>query len=232
MIDAHCHVPAAGPIHADGVERIVLNGTHPDDWSRVLGLAATDGRITPFLGLHPWHVHRAPPGWLALLRELLTAHPDAGVGECGLDRAARGIAAIGDQDAAFVAQVDLASELARPLVVHCVRMPGRVEALLRARPTLAARTLLHAYGGPLELVPVFAALGCTFSFVSWNPSPRWPAVVSAVHPDRLLVETDGFGCDPTRLRRAYEAVAAACDTPIVDLERTTRTALATWLDGR
>ena len=62
----------------------VVCGTSESDWAAVLAHGASDGRVLPMLGLHPWFVAAAKADWAFRLEALLRVHP-AGVGECGLD---------------------------------------------------------------------------------------------------------------------------------------------------
>lgn len=195
-IDAHVHLPDIAPgdgwtalarAKAAGVRRLVVCGTRPADWPLVRALAA-DEAVIPCFGLHPWMVAQYGD-WRGELAEHLAAVP-SGLGEIGLDRAARGID-YAQQEAAFIVQLRLARDLDRPAMVHCVRAWGRlVELLAEHAPD---RFLLHAYAGSADLVPVLARRGAWFSFAGSVLHPgrdKARSAIQAVPPDRLLVETD------------------------------------------
>lgn len=160
------------------ITTMVVNGTHPDDWPRVSALAARFPFVRPAYGIHPWHAGRPRPDtWLADLERLLLTDPRASVGEIGLDRwildsarpddprlAGLPRASIADQTATFLPQLALAARLNRPVAMHCLQAWGALDQLLHTRPVPACGFLLHAYGGPAELIPRFAALGAYFSF--------------------------------------------------------------------
>jgi TatD DNase family protein len=114
------------------------------------------------------------------------------VGEIGLDRWKKPFD-FADQQEVFVAQLSLAATRNLPVTIHCLEAWGAMDALLHSRPLPARGFLLHAYGGPPELVPRFAALGAYFSFNGYflhdRKGPRRD-VFRQVPPDRLLVETD------------------------------------------
>ena len=82
--------------------------------------------------------------------KLLRENPEAGIGETGLDFQER-FTNRPEQEASFVAHLDLARELNRPIAVHCVHAWGRLVDILREHP--APRVLLHAFGGAAELIP-------------------------------------------------------------------------------
>jgi TatD DNase family protein len=55
------HVPASA--RSAGVQRLVVNGTCPDDWPVVARLAREHADITPFFGLDPWRVGQVGDDW-------------------------------------------------------------------------------------------------------------------------------------------------------------------------
>ena len=76
MFDAHCHLQDAR--YGAGLEVVLVRareagvtgmaccGTREADWDRVMDLGRTVPGVVPFLGLHPWYVDGAAPGWYAL----------------------------------------------------------------------------------------------------------------------------------------------------------------------
>lgn len=240
LFDAHGHLQdealfrdAAGVMAraaAAGVGRMACCGTGADDWGRVLDLAAACPRIIPMLGIHPWRVDEKWKSEFHQLERLVRAHPEAGIGETGLDFQDR-FANRAEQEACFAAHLDLARELNRPVAVHCVRAWGRLSALLQAHP--APRILLHAFGGPVELIPGLIRLNGWFSFCGRVADPRakrMRAAAAAVPDDRLLIETDcpDFpppGCpapnEPARLVITAHAVAEIRGVPVETIARIT-----------
>lgn len=243
MIDAHCHLQderfAAdiGAVleraQAAGVTRMVCNGTGESDWPRVAELAATYPAIVPAFGLHPWFVRERSADWLARLRGWLEAWPGAPCGEAGLDHA---LPERNDdeQRAVFLAQAALAAELGRPLIVHCRRAWGALQAEADVLGRLPRGFMIHAYSGGVELIAPLAALGARFSFaggVTRTNNRRGREAAAAVPPDRLLIETDapdmlpdmqgaeppGGRNEPAYLGRVGAAVAAlrGCSAPAV-----------------
>lgn len=209
---------AAGTL---GIADMVVNGTCETDWPLVHALAQRYPFVRPSYGLHPWDAGNRSPGWLDTLRARLAAEPGAAIGEVGLDRwildsarpddprlAGLRRAPIGEQAEVFLAQLALATAENRPLTIHCLQAYGLLDELLHAHPVPARGFLLHAYGGPAELIPRFAALGAFFSFNGYflkdaakptskaqpvgDTAPASPRLeeFKQVPLDRLLVETD------------------------------------------
>ena len=202
MIDAHNHlhderlVPHRAEIFKSlaqlGVTRAVVNGTREDDWPAVAALAREHSFVIPSFGLHPWHVAERSPDWLARLRENLDANRDAVIGEIGLDRWIAGHDPEAQREV-FTAQMALAAERDLPATIHCLRAWGPLWDLIRTGPVPARGFLLHAYGGPGEMIRGFAGRGAYFSFNAYFLHERKAAqraVFQDIPIDRLFVETD------------------------------------------
>ena len=148
LFNAHSHLPRVGaqedPLLRRDYRRVVC-GTCEADWKAVLAHAASHDQVIPMLGLHPWFVEEAAPGWASRLETLLRSTP-AGVGECGLDFARR-VADRAGQESAFRAQLRLAHTLHRPIAMHVVKAWGSLLDLLREEGVPPAGALVHAYSG-------------------------------------------------------------------------------------
>jgi TatD DNase family protein len=174
-----------------GIARMVVNGSCESDWPQVLALAREHEMILPSFGYHPWYLHERTPGWLKQLENTLDCVPVA-VGEIGLDRWKPGLS-YEPQEEVFLAQLRLAAERNLPVSIHCLQAWGRLHELLRDHPRPARGLLLHSFGGPPEMVPVFAKLGARFSFPGYflhARKLRQRETFKQVPSNRLLIETD------------------------------------------
>ncbi len=212
FLDAHNHlhdarlVPHRAEIferlaHLDGY-RAVVNGTCEADWNDVARLAAEHDWIVPSFGLHPWFVENASAVWRERLLEKLDAHARAGIGEIGLDRWIEPHD-LPRQIEAFEWQLALAAERNLPASIHCLKAWGPLWDLIRERPVPARGFLLHAFGGPAEMVSGFLDRGAHFSFSSYFLHERKAAIRDIFHDlpaDRLLVETDAPDMAPPPAR--------------------------------
>jgi len=188
--DAHCHL--GGPLRPGSGPRQVICGTSEADWAAILARSATDPRALPMLGLHPWEVPQAEPGWARRLKGLLQGHR-AGVGECGLDFSRPGVNRVAQQDALRL-HLRLARELHRPIALHVVRAWGGLLALLREEGLPPAGAMIHAYSGSPESARTLQSMGVFLSFSGnlLRPGrPKLQAALRAVDLDHLLLETDG-----------------------------------------
>lgn len=202
-----------------GVAGIALCGTSPNDWPQLFqtlenfdfafpNLGKDKFALTLSVGIHPWFVGcRAgsvtPPdsapklrggySWVddfQTLEKLLRDFPNLGIGETGLDFQER-FENRSEQEKCFIAHLDLARELDRPVTVHCVKAWGKMLEILREYPQ--PKKILHAFSGSAELIPELTKLNGWFSFgpAVLNPKhKRVKASVAAVPDELLLIETD------------------------------------------
>ena len=202
LFDAHNHLHDArllpwraeilAELPALGVRGAVVNGTREDDWAAVAALAADTPWVLPSFGLHPWHVNARTPAWRENLTRFLDAHPGAGIGEIGLDRWIEGHDPAA-QEECFRWQLGVATGRNLPATIHCIRAWGALWDILRAGAVPARGFLLHAYGGPAEMVAGFLGRGAYFSFSPYFLHERKSAqreIFRRLPADRLLVETD------------------------------------------
>tara|TARA_R110002096_G_scaffold4501_5_gene21058 strand:+ start:1143 stop:1934 length:792 start_codon:yes stop_codon:yes gene_type:complete len=239
FLDAHCHLQDSrfgnrldfDALRDLGIGGWVVNGTREADWADVSRLAEEVPEVMPSFGLHPWHVDNRSSNWLTKLQELLDSHPQAGIGEIGLDRWIENYDTPTQEDV-FLAQLELAAQQNRPVSIHCLRAWGRMLELLQAHPLPDRGFLLHSYGGSAEMIDAFVDLGAYFSFSGYFLHPRKAKtreIFKHVPLHRLLIETDApdqylpedldqFGRndlksgkrinDPGNLVTVYESVAS------------------------
>jgi len=239
--DAHNHLQDAWlaphrkvvlqELPALGVEGAVANGTEAADWGAVASLANEFPWIVPSYGLHPWHAGNRESDWQSHLRACLDAAPRAAVGEIGLDRwildhakpddpRLDGLrrAPFDEQIEVFTWQLALAAEQNRAVSIHCLDAWGALADLLRVVRLPLRGVLLHAYGGPAEMVRSFAEHGAYFSFngaflkdlpagyTAGSPArlSRRLEAFKAVPAERLLIETDAPAMPLPPDRRRFE----------------------------
>lgn len=133
------------------------------------------------VGLHPW---QAAMGVIPSEAEILSA--DA-VGEIGLDKAC-GVD-FEQQTAVFEAQLRLAEQHQKPVVLHCVRA---FEEVMNALEKFALRTVIfHGFIGSREQAERAVKKGYYLSFgARTERSKKTIEALRATPLDRLFVETD------------------------------------------
>jgi TatD DNase family protein len=173
------------------VERVVTIGVGRESSERAIALAEEHpDRVSATVGVHPHDADAFTPADEAWLREL-AAHPRVvAVGECGLDHF-RENASPAAQRRAFSAQIGIAREVGKPLVIHTR------EAAQETLDMLAAEAgdhpvVLHCFSLPERLAEV-AERGYVLSFAGQVTFPRALELQAAARDapdDLIMVETD------------------------------------------
>lgn len=194
-VDTHCHLqldsrPFAELLgRAPEVELVVVPGVDLASSQAAADLAGTDpGRLVYTAGLHPHAAERWPEEGRAIGELAASA---AAVGETGLDYY-RDLAPRTVQRQAFRAQIDLAVDLGKPLVVHCRDAFSDVFDLVEGAG-VGPRTVLHCWTGGRRWAARFLDLGVTFSFagpIAFETGATVRQAAAVVPPGRAVVETD------------------------------------------
>lgn len=213
LYDTHCHLQASvlqpmGQGLYDraaqaGVAGYVVCSTEPGDWPDVRALADRYPQVLPAFGVHPWYQPEGSPNlWLGDLEALLKAHPQAWVGEIGVDRTAG--PPLEQQEEVFAPQLALAGKLGRPASLHCRRTWDRLGWHLARRPYPDVPVVLHSFGGSVDVARQFLGYNAYFSFsgsLTRDRNQRLPEVVKFLPRDRVLIETDSPDLLPQALWR-------------------------------
>lgn len=200
LFDTHCHLQddkafpdptgALQAAHAAGVDRVVVVGTDPEDWTRAIALAEVHERVYAILGWHPNYTADYDSASLAGLRELLRHEKVLALGEIGLDYH-WSYSRREQQFAALREQLDLAAELSIPVVFHAREAYGDLLDVLESRPPQAY--LFHCWAGDAEAARRAVALGAYFGVdgpVTYKKADDLRAVLVDLPKERLVVETD------------------------------------------
>ncbi|MEA2283601.1 MAG: TatD DNase family protein [Solirubrobacteraceae bacterium] len=209
MIDSHTHLdrgPApAGELVAEaaaaGVGRILTVGIDGPSRRAALAAAETYEAVFAAIGHHPNEATGYDDAITAELRELATHPRCLAIGETGLDDY-RDYAPRADQERAFRAQIDLAQELGKPLVIHTRAADDDTIATL-AEHAAGLEVVLHCFSMPDRLDECLER-GWWFSFAGNVTYPKSAELADAavrVPLDRLLVETDAPYLTPQAVRR-------------------------------
>ena len=176
-----------------GLSHIILTGSSRDSALRALDLARSDARLHSTAGLHPHHAAEWSEELRAVFRDLAQQPRLVSLGECGLDYF-RDLSPRADQKRAFIAQLELAAELKKPLFLHQRDAHTDFLAILREhRPQLGA-VVVHCFTDTLDALQDYLALDCHIGITGWVCDERRGRelfeIVKVIPDERLLVETD------------------------------------------
>jgi TatD DNase family protein len=227
LIDSHTHLdrgPApeaelVADARAAGVTRILTIGM--DEHSCRAALAAADAHAEVFaaVGHHPNSATGYDDAVTADLRRL-AEHPRClAIGETGLDHY-RDATPHADQQRAFAAQIQLAHETGKPLVIHTrAAEEETVATLVRDAPGLDV--IMHCFSMPGRLEECLDH-GWWISFAGNVTYPRSTDLADAAAEaplERLLVETDAPYLTPQAVRKERNRPAYVTHTARFIAER-------------
>jgi TatD DNase family protein len=209
VIDSHTHLSSTPGTDAEivaaaraaGVTRILTIGTDAADSRAAQAAAEAHEEVWFAAGHHPNNSTGYSDAHTDELREIARHPRCAAIGETGLDDF-RDYAPRADQERAFAAQIELARELGKPLVIHTRAAEDDTIATL-AGDAQGLEVILHCFSMPGRLEECLGH-GWWISFAGnvTYPKARELAFAAERTPlDRLLVETDAPYLTPQAVRK-------------------------------
>ncbi|MEO6682867.1 MAG: TatD family hydrolase [Ginsengibacter sp.] len=137
-------------------------------------------------GLHPWYLKNAEEE-LSQLQSICHQQNVVAIGECGLDRLAE--TDWDRQVTYFEAQLDLATSLNKPVIIHCVRAFAETMGMLKG---ITVPVIFHGVNKKLSAIEPLIENGYFLSFgkAILQPSETIIHTLRAVPPAQLFLETD------------------------------------------
>jgi TatD DNase family protein len=236
LIDSHCHLADevfAGDLDlvvarskAAGLERVlvILEGGNASEAAQARRLEAIWPEVRISVGVHPHQAHAFagdPAGAADVVRQQLGATSSArAVGEIGLDYH-YDFSPKDVQHDVFRAQIRLAREIDRPVVIHTREADEDTIAILEEEGDGEVRGVLHCFTGTAALARAALDLGLYISvagIITFPKAGELRTTLQVVPIDRLLTETDspflapvpfrGKRNEPAHVARVVEQLAA------------------------
>ncbi|WP_158224619.1 TatD family hydrolase [Agaribacterium haliotis] len=216
LIDSHCHFDFSD-FDRDralvwqrcqnlNIEALLIPGVEPGQWpvARDLCLAHPGWRYA--VGLHPWYseVYLQHNSLAQLKHSLLSAARDklcVAVGECGLDKL-KGMD-MQLQRQILQLHIDVATQLNKPLILHCVKAHEQLLAELKATPPPAG-AVLHAFSGSVQLARQYVALGLVLGaggVFTYERAKKTRQAFAEIPLDNIVLETDAPAMAPSWVGR-------------------------------
>ena len=213
---------------ANGVARMIEIGYDLPSSRAAIALAEQHEQIYAVVGIQPHYAAEADETWVAQVGRL-AAHPKAvAIGEIGLDyyhdRAPHEA-----QEQLFRAQLALARELGKPVVIHSRDAQADTVRVLRD----AARAqpgIMHSFSGDWAYAEACLEVGFLLSFsgpVTFTKAKELHEVARRAPLDRILTETDspylaphplrGRRNEPAHVRLVAERLAALREIELTEL---------------
>ena len=206
LVDTHAHLHDRGfdadreaviaRARAAGVTAMITVGTDVVESAAAVALAGRQADIFATVGLHPHDARTWETATERALRALATEPRVVAIGEIGLDYF-RNLSPQADQERAFGAQLELASDLRLPVVIHSRHADQETYRVLAAwapRATCGRPVgVLHCFAGGVDLALRYADLGFCLSIagpVTYPKNDALRAVAAQTPAGHVVLETD------------------------------------------
>ncbi len=209
MIDSHTHLDLCEPSDAElvaaataaGVGKMLTVGTDGASCRAALSAAEAFPQVYAAVGRHPGSSRGFDDADLAELRALAAHERCVAIGETGLDFYRDTAPPAPDQERAFAAQIELARETGKPLVIHSRAAEERTLSQLAAEAQ-GVQVIMHCFSMPERLEECLER-GYAISFagnVTYKSAVALAESARAVPDEQLLVETDAPYLTPQAVR--------------------------------
>lgn len=127
-----------------------------------LGIDARDKPNYYSYGLHPWHLEKGTCyEQFETMQRVVYEKRCIAIGECGLDK-------LSDVDfelqtEMFIAQIKLANQVKKPLIIHCVKAFNELINCLNLNDNKVP-VIIHGFNNNENIAKVLVNEGCYFSF--------------------------------------------------------------------
>ncbi len=220
MIDSHTHLDLCEASNAElvaaadaaGVTRMLTVGIDGASCRAALAAAEDFPQVYAAIGRHPNAARGFDDADLAELRALAAHERCVAIGESGLDFY-RDTAPHADQQRAFAAQIALARETAKPLVIHSRAADEQTLAQLSSEAA-GVSVVMHCFSMPDRLQECLER-GYAISFagnVTYKSAADLADAAARVPEERLLVETDAPYLTPQAVRKQRNQPAFVAHT--------------------
>jgi TatD DNase family protein len=242
MIDTHCHLTDPGLVGqldqvimraaTAGVDRMVSIGTSPADWRACLEVCRRFNNVRCALGIHPNYCDQVELAEASALRAYCNNTDVAAIGEMGLDYHYDNIPK-DRQRKFFEAQLQIAVEIDRPVVIHSRKAIEDCVAVIKGFRIPAA--VFHCFTGSTDEARKIIEAGHMIGFtgvVTFKKADELRQIAAWAPADRILVETDApyLSPEPKRSQKVNEpalvvhtaaAIAAARKVSVAEIDRIT-----------
>jgi TatD DNase family protein len=220
VIDSHTHLDLCEPSNTElvaaadaaGVTRMLTVGIDGASCRAALAAAEDFPQVYAAIGRHPNSAKGFDDADLAELRALAAHERCVAIGETGLDFY-RDTAPPADQERAFAAQIALARETDKPLVIHSRAAESQTLDQL-AGEAQGVSVVMHCFSMPEQLAQCVQR-GYAISFagnVTYNSAADLADAATRVPDELLLVETDAPYLSPQPVRKQRNQPAFVAHT--------------------
>jgi TatD DNase family protein len=179
-----------------GVTHFIIPGADPKTLSKAVEIAHKYENVYFAVGVHPYDVENFD---IEFLKQYIQDSKCVAVGECGLDYfrlegdVSQKEAVKQKQKEVFIAQINLAKEYKKPLIVHIRDASADAKTLLLEHNGCEVGGVLHCFNADEQLLSL-AKCGFYFGIggvVTFKNAKKLVQVLPKIPLEKLLIETDG-----------------------------------------
>jgi TatD DNase family protein len=212
IVDTHIHLDDArydedldaviSRAKEGGVERFIIPGADPSTLTKAIEIAQKYKEVYFAVGVHPYDKEHFDED---IFHQYLNHPKCVAVGECGMDyfrlegTAEEKERQKAEQKRIFEAQIRLAKEYKKPLIVHIRDASRDSKEILLQNGAQEVGGVLHCFNADEELLSL-AKEGFYFGIggvVTFKNAKKLVNVLPKIPKERLVVETDGPYLTPT-----------------------------------
>lgn len=165
------------------------------------------------IGLHPWYLNEENIFEdFAELKRASSKSNVVAIGECGLDKVCKTDWTL--QENCFRMQIELAEQVQKPLIIHCVKAYPEVLGLLKKHRNRVP-VVFHGFNKNKEIASEILNHGYHLSFGKHLFNENTAQVFTTVPLDRLFLETDASDIP---IAAIYEQACSILDVSIEKLK--------------
>jgi len=138
-------------------------------------------------GIHPWYIDEDFTAQMEVLELYLAKDGVIAVGECGLDKNIS--ADFGKQIMAFEKQIELANQLGKPIIIHCVRAYSEVFSCL-LKKQVHVPVIFHGFSKKWILAEQLLKHGFYISLGPKILKSEMDELIKNIPLNKLFLETD------------------------------------------
>ncbi|BDF93361.1 MULTISPECIES: TatD family hydrolase [Pseudoalteromonas] len=201
FIDSHCHLDFAefdasrtqliAQCQQHSIDKLIVPGITLAQSHALIAFAAKYKGVHIAAGLHPYFLAEYQPSHLAALTEFAEQHQPqlVAIGECGIDRSIDNLAL---QTQIFEHHIELANQLALPLIVHHRQSHDLIaQSFKRCKPKFGG--VIHAFSGSMQQAQYYIKQGFKLGVggvITYERAQKTRSVVAALAAEHLVLETD------------------------------------------
>ena len=185
-----------------GVSQWISIGTNLEDCKAGILLSEKIPNMHCTVGIHPHHASEQPDDYIAQLEKMVSQNNVCGIGEIGLDYH-YDFADRNDQKRVFAEQLELATSLNLPIVIHSRDAMSDTIDILDAWGG-PQRVVFHCYSGDLAEAKALATRGYWLSYtgtITFKNAEIAREVAREMPLDHIMLETDCPYMSPAPMRK-------------------------------